>query len=127
MCAGMGDPIDAGEVIREYPPGTPTSAIHADMVNAANATRGVAFSVDVFSFKLFWERFMSVSYEPGWQVEPNTGIILERHEPAPAIDTRSHIGRERAAFDRDKAKRETAARRAANRGQSKTAKTATNH
>lgn len=128
MCAEMGDPTSIGEEIAFYPaPVASFAACHADMVNAAIDNRGVSFSLDVFSFKMIWERFASVCYEPGWIVERDTGIIESRNEEKPPRDSRALVERERRAFEKAKADREAKARRAANRGNKVAAKSATNH
>ena len=132
-CVGMSDPIDHGEPVAEFPPGTGFSVIQTVLVELAMANRGVDYSVDVFSHKAIWERFASVRYEAGWTVEPVTGIILSRGDSGPGPDARAElkpaevIEQERAHFEKDRARRLAAASREVNRAQKPTKRTAQDH
>lgn len=127
ICAGMCDPIELGEEVARFPPGTGLDVVRLEMIRIADESRGVDVSVDVFCHKLIWERFVSVCYEPGWKIDPATGIILERDEPVADMTAADLARLERGRFEHERARRVTAQKRRENRGHGKVEKTATSH
>lgn len=119
MGAAISDPAETGELVQEYPPGTPFSRIQADARRLAHELRGVDVVVDVFCHKEIWERFFAVCYEPGWKVDLDTGIILERPGEKAESDEpelKGSVAAARDHFEHERARRKAAHNRATNRG-----------
>lgn len=123
---GMADPVDAGEELQRYPPGTSLTVVRRDLVRLAMASRGVDYSIDCFCHRGIWERFVSVRYEPGWEVDPATGIISGKPVESPTPGDAATIARDREIFEGERAKRQAAARRGKG-GPSRAKGTAENH
>lgn len=128
-CAGPRDSCDIGEELARFPPGTGLAVVRRELIRLAMENRGVDYSIDCFCHRGIWERFVSVRYEEGWEIDPETGIILSgRTEPEPETVNRAAIfKRERLAFEYDRAKRQAAHNRATGRTASKDKRSATNH
>lgn len=124
----MRDSIEAGEEITRFPRGTSLDAVRAELIRLAMASRGVDYSADCFCQKGIWERFISLRYQAGWEIDPATGTILTDREQKVTETAASITERERLAFEAERLKRQRAHDRAASRGKNDSRKrTAENH
>jgi hypothetical protein len=124
----MNDPVELGEEVARYEPGTSLTAVRLDVIRLASESRGVDFAVDVYSHKGIWERFVHVCYTERDEIDPQTGWILNPETVKQTERTPAEvIAAEKERFEHDRAKRERQAKAAANRGQKTEAKSATNH
>ncbi len=121
----MADPVELGEEVARFPPKTSHTVVMREALRHALAAPGLDVCADVFSHKGIWERFAHLCIDPAWKVDPATGIILDRPlEPTGIADIGAST---RSAFERDRAKREAAAKRDLNRGTKRQDRTASDH
>ena len=112
-CAGPRDPCEIGEELARFPRGTGLNVVRAELIRLAMESRGVDYSIDCFCHRGIWERFVSVRYEVGWEIDPATGIILlGRTEEKAASGPAELVERERLVFEHERAKRQAAHNRA---------------
>ncbi len=123
----IADPVELGEEVARYEPGTGLDVVRRELVRLAMESRGVDFCIDVYSHKGIWERFAHVCYDVSNEIDPATGVILNRTECDTDRTPAELIESEKARFEHDRAKRAAQTKRAANRGQKVDQKSATNH